>query len=205
MRPCLVVTWSTRTLVAATLPASETKTSIPGSAALAASTERAGAGNDDQRAFGLKEFGGLRTDTAGASADESYLAVELGHRSFLTKWIAAHEMGSPLARTMAPASDFCRAEAVGLYGGNAIWKDVFNAAAAASLMPIVVSKLLAIVRNARRPESGLRPSAISAFGAILLQKSSWGEEQKFLGPLMHFLRVDVRDHIVSSKIDHGPS
>jgi hypothetical protein len=106
---------------------------------------------------------------------------------------------------MAPASDFCRAEAVRLYGGNAIWKDVFNAAAAASLMPIVVSKVLAIVRNARRPESGLRPSAISAFGAILLQKSFGGEEQKFLEPLMHFLRDDVRDHIVSSKIDHGPS
>ncbi len=40
MRPCLVLTWSTRTLVAATLPASESSTSIPGSAALAASTER---------------------------------------------------------------------------------------------------------------------------------------------------------------------
>src|ERR1700730_2977425 len=39
----------------------------------------AGAGNDHRRAFGLKEFGGLRTDTAGASADESDLAVELGH------------------------------------------------------------------------------------------------------------------------------
>src|SRR6202022_4425015 len=40
MRPCLVLTWSTRTLAAATLPASESSTSIPGSAALAASTER---------------------------------------------------------------------------------------------------------------------------------------------------------------------
>jgi hypothetical protein len=44
---------------------------------LAASTER-----DYRRAFGLKEFGGLRTDTAGASADESDLAVELGHERF---------------------------------------------------------------------------------------------------------------------------
>ena len=40
---------------------------------------------------------------------------------------------------------------------------------------------------------------------ILLQKSFWGEEQKFLEPLMRLTRGDVRDHIVSSKIDHGPS
>src|ERR1700682_5732347 len=40
MRPCLALTWSTRVLVAATLPASESSTSIPGSATLAASTER---------------------------------------------------------------------------------------------------------------------------------------------------------------------
>src|SRR6202035_827059 len=39
----------------------------------------AGAGNDHRRAFGLKEFRGLCTDTAGASADESDLAVEFGH------------------------------------------------------------------------------------------------------------------------------
>ena len=39
---------------------------------------------------------------------------------------------------------------------------------------------------------------------ILLQKSFWGEEQKFLEPLMRFTRGDVRDHIVSSKIDQGP-
>jgi hypothetical protein len=30
---------------------------------------------------------------------------------------------------------------------------------------------------------------------ILLQKSFWGEEQKFLEPLMRFARDDVRDHI----------
>jgi hypothetical protein len=40
---------------------------------------------------------------------------------------------------------------------------------------------------------------------ILLQKSFWGEEQKFLEPLMRFTRGDVRDHFLSSKIDHGPS
>jgi len=28
--------------------------------------------------------------------------------------------------------------------------------------------------------------------------------EKFLEPLMRFARGDVRDHIVSSKIDHGP-
>jgi hypothetical protein len=30
---------------------------------------------------------------------------------------------------------------------------------------------------------------------ILLQKPFWGVEQKFLEPLMHFARGDVRDHI----------
>ena len=40
---------------------------------------------------------------------------------------------------------------------------------------------------------------------ILLQKSFWGSERKFLGPLMRFPRGDVRDRIVSFKIDHGPS
>jgi len=39
---------------------------------------------------------------------------------------------------------------------------------------------------------------------ILLQKSFWGVEGKFLEPLARFTRGDVRDHIVSSKIDHGP-
>ena len=39
---------------------------------------------------------------------------------------------------------------------------------------------------------------------ILLQKSFWGDDRKFLEPLMRFTRGDVRDHIVSSKIDHGP-
>jgi hypothetical protein len=31
-----------------------------------------------------------------------------------------------------------------------------------------------------------------------------GVEGKSLQPLMRFTRGDVRDHIVSSKIDHGP-
>jgi hypothetical protein len=38
---------------------------------------------------------------------------------------------------------------------------------------------------------------------ILLQKSFWGGERKFLEPLMRFTSGDVRDHIVSSKIDLG--
>jgi hypothetical protein len=37
----------------------------------------------------------------------------------------------------------------------------------------------------------------------LLQKSFWGDERKLLEPLMRFTHGDVRDHIVSSKIDHG--
>jgi hypothetical protein len=43
------------------------------------------------------------------------------------------------------------------------------------------------------------------FVPILLQKPFWGDERKFLEPLMRFARGDVRDHIVSSKIDQRPS
>jgi hypothetical protein len=39
---------------------------------------------------------------------------------------------------------------------------------------------------------------------ILLKKSFWGGERKFLGPLMRLTRGDVKEDIVSSKIDHGP-
>jgi hypothetical protein len=39
---------------------------------------------------------------------------------------------------------------------------------------------------------------------ILLQKSFWGAERKFLEPLKHSARGDVREHIVLSKTDHGP-
>jgi hypothetical protein len=41
------------------------------------------------------------------------------------------------------------------------------------------------------------------FWQILWQKSFWGGDRKFLKPLMRFTRGEVRDHIVSSKIDHG--
>src|SRR5260370_33444194 len=40
---------------------------------------------------------------------------------------------------------------------------------------------------------------------ILLQKSFWGAERKFLEPLMRLAHRDVRDLIVSQKNDHGPS
>jgi len=46
---------------------------------------------------------------------------------------------------------------------------------------------------------------VVCLGAILLRKSFWGGERKFLEPLMRFMRGNVRDHIVSSKIDHEPS
>jgi hypothetical protein len=42
----------------------------------------------------------------------------------------------------------------------------------------------------------LRTSLVVRFVPILLQKSFWSEEQKFLEPLMRFTRGDVRDHIV---------
>jgi hypothetical protein len=40
---------------------------------------------------------------------------------------------------------------------------------------------------------------------IVLKKSFWGDERKFLEPLMRFARGDLRDHIVSHKNDHGAS
>ncbi len=49
----------------------------------------------------------------------------------------------------------------------------------------------------------LLPTVRSASPLILLQKSFWGDGRKFSEPLMRFTRREVRDHIVSSKIDHG--
>jgi hypothetical protein len=40
--------------------------------------------------------------------------------------------------------------------------------------------------------------------ADIVTKSFRDDERKFFEPLMRFARSDVRDHIVSSKIDHGP-
>jgi hypothetical protein len=42
------------------------------------------------------------------------------------------------------------------------------------------------------------------FWQIVLKKSFLGDERNFLEPLMRFTRGDVRDHMASSKIDHGP-
>ena len=52
--------------------------------------------------------------------------------------------------------------------------------------------------------SELQTSLEVRFVPILLQKSFWGVERKFLEPLMRFTRGDVRGYIVSSKIDNGP-
>jgi hypothetical protein len=39
----------------------------------------------------------------------------------------------------------------------------------------------------------------------VLKKSFWGDDQKFLEPLMRFARGDMTGHIVSHKNDHGAS
>ena len=46
---------------------------------------------------------------------------------------------------------------------------------------------------------------MSAFRGILLQKSFGGDERNFLGPLMRFVRRDVRDLIAHQKNGHGAS
>src|SRR5882672_1421749 len=46
---------------------------------------------------------------------------------------------------------------------------------------------------------------MSAVEVIVLKKSFWGDERKFLEPLMRFACGDMRDHIVSHKNDHGAS
>ena len=62
------------------------------------------------------------------------------------------------------------------------------------------------------PDAGERGVAVYSahrdthfrFLQILLQKSFRDGERKLLDPLMRLTRGDVRDHIASSKIDHGP-
>src|SRR5881394_2014494 len=46
---------------------------------------------------------------------------------------------------------------------------------------------------------------MSILRGIVLQKSFWGDDQKFSEPLMPFACGDMRDHIVSLKNDHGAS
>jgi hypothetical protein len=53
-------------------------------------------------------------------------------------------------------------------------------------------------------DSIILPGARCRLLADFVAKVFWGDERKFLEPLMRFTSGDVRDHIVSSKIDHGP-
>jgi hypothetical protein len=46
---------------------------------------------------------------------------------------------------------------------------------------------------------------MSVRSGIVLQKSFGGDERNFLGPLMRFVRRDVRDHIAYQKNGHGAS
>ena len=61
------------------------------------------------------------------------------------------------------------------------------------------------------PARGIEPLARKAtlgadrYWQILLQKSFWGDERNFSGPLMRSARGDVRAHIILHKNDHGPS
>ena len=50
-----------------------------------------------------------------------------------------------------------------------------------------------------------RPARLVRFVPIVLKKFFLGDERNFLGPVMRFVRGDVRDHIASHKNDHGPS
>jgi hypothetical protein len=60
----------------------------------------------------------------------------------------------------------------------------------------------AFVLEGAHQGSNLGPA--DRFAPILLPKSFWGVERKFLEPLVRFARGDVRDHIGCSKNDHGP-
>src|ERR1700726_1532182 len=66
-----------------------------------------------------------------------------------------------------------------------------------------------VLRTPKSPgtdsRSGIAKHAHGRFWRILLKKSFWGDERKFLEPLMRFARGDARDHIASSKISHRSS
>ena len=56
------------------------------------------------------------------------------------------------------------------------------------------------------PQSTMSSAATLACGDETQKRGSFlTNERKFLGPLMRFVRGDVRDHIVTPKIDHGSS
>jgi hypothetical protein len=46
--------------------------------------------------------------------------------------------------------------------------------------------------------------ATSVVGRYCCKSVFWNDERKFSEPLTRFARSDVRDHIISFKIDHGP-
>jgi hypothetical protein len=46
---------------------------------------------------------------------------------------------------------------------------------------------------------------MSVVRGIVLKKSFGGDERNFLGPLMHFVRRDVKDLIAHQKNGHGAS
>jgi hypothetical protein len=63
---------------------------------------------------------------------------------------------------------------------------------------------MGIPRHVRFTPGSDRTADIAAcpFRADIVAKVFLGGERKFSEPLMRFPRGDVRDHIVSSKIDH---
>jgi hypothetical protein len=70
--------------------------------------------------------------------------------------------------------------------------------------PMLLTRIPHLMSVAGQTGTSTHPSARSALPLILLQKSFWGGDRKFLKPLMRFTRGEVRDHIVSSEIDHAP-
>jgi hypothetical protein len=79
-------------------------------------------------------------------------------------------------------------------------------------------KPLQRTRSEQAPDKRVRPRhsqgqtrtcrisrAESAVPSIVLKKSFWGDQRKFLEPLMRFARGDMRDHTVSHRIDYCAS
>ena len=67
---------------------------------------------------------------------------------------------------------------------------------------------VALLHRHVRSSPGSRHSLVRSvcpLSADIVAKVFWDGEQKFLEPLMRLTRGDVRDRMVSSKIDHGPS
>ena len=69
----------------------------------------------------------------------------------------------------------------------------------------VITSTVTTTMSAHRGKADIPPQGREVrFWPILLQKSFWDVDGKIFGPLIRFTRGDVRDHIVSSKIGHGP-